>query len=103
MTDIGFKNYIDESRILTIIGNNTSRAKWLVREALSSGRLINCTQGKKAGCVIILNTGHIVLSSLKISAVKIRIQSVDKAGSINKNGYRIKNSRKIINDDEISN
>ena len=78
MVDVGFKNYIDETKVVSVLTPNTSKARWLIKEAVSGRRLINCTQGKKACSLIILNTYHIVLSSLKCNSVLKRL-------NINKN------------------
>ncbi len=76
--DIGFKNFIDESKIYCMIKPNTSKAKWLIKDALVSNKLINCTQGKKTSSIIILNTFHIVLSCLKDSSIKRRMNLKDQ-------------------------
>jgi regulator of extracellular matrix RemA (YlzA/DUF370 family) len=76
MIDIGFRNYIDEIRVTSVMEYNNSRARWFIREAIASNRLINCTQGKKAQSVIVLDTCHIVLSSLKYLSIKNKLKEL---------------------------
>jgi len=81
MIDIGYKNFIDETKIEEITDLTTSKAKWARKEALACNYLIDCTQGRKTNSVIALESGHIVLSSLKISSVTRRKNAMLKNGS----------------------
>ena len=74
MLDIGFKNYIDSKRIVAVFPTNSSKSKWLIKEAILSRKLINCTHGKKASSILILNTDHLVLSPLKHSSILKRLK-----------------------------
>lgn len=75
MLDVGYKNYIDPTQIKKIITSGSSRAKWLKKEAIEGRTLIDCTQGRKTKCIIILKTNHIALSSLKYSSLIRRIKA----------------------------
>lgn len=77
MIDVGFKNYIDEKKIVSILEPNSSKAKWLIKDAISGRRFINCTQGKKASSLILLDTYHVILSSLKCNSIKKRVNVID--------------------------
>ena len=74
MIDIGFKNYIDPTRIHLIMPADTARARWFRREAVESRALIDCTQGRKTNSVILLTTNHLILSSLKYKSLQKRIE-----------------------------
>ena len=66
MFDVGFKNFIDKDRILLIMPPNSSKAKRIIKEALLSRKLINCTNGRKTGsyipseCYFLINEWDIV-------------------------------------------
>ncbi len=76
MIDIGYKNYIDERRIQKILNANSTHAAWLRKEALSGNMLIDCTQGRKTNTIIIMGSGHLILSSLKGSAILRRMSGI---------------------------
>ena len=78
MIDVGFKNFIDSDRILFITTPSSSKVRWLVKDAIAGRRLINCTQGKKVSSIIILNTDHIVLSSMKCLNLKNKLEEIKK-------------------------
>jgi regulator of extracellular matrix RemA (YlzA/DUF370 family) len=76
MFDVGFKNFVDRDRILLIMRPNSSKAKRIIKEALLSRKLINCTNGRKTGSLLILNTYHLILSPLKFSSLNKRLEAV---------------------------
>ena len=73
---VGFKNYVDKDRILLVMPPNTSKAKRIIKEALLSRKLINCTNGRKTGSLLILNTYHLILSPLKCSSLNKKLEIV---------------------------
>ncbi len=75
MIDVGFKNFIRGNRITFILKPGSTKVKWLIKEALASRKIINCTQGKKVGSILILSTSHLVLSPLKYTSIIKRIKS----------------------------
>lgn len=75
LLDVGYKNFIDSEKITAIISPNTSRSKWIRKEAIESHTLVDCTQGRKTNSMIILSTSHIVLSSLKYKSLLKRLDS----------------------------
>lgn len=78
MVDIGFKNFIDEKRVINILTPDTTRAKFFIREAVEGNSLIDGTQGRKTNSIIILKTGHIVLSNISFTAIKKKFSFAGK-------------------------
>jgi regulator of extracellular matrix RemA (YlzA/DUF370 family) len=76
MLDLGYKNYIDEKYVKSIIPPNSSHAKWLRKEAIVGRMLIDCTQGRKTNSLVIMDTGHVALSSLRHKLIIKRLQGV---------------------------
>jgi extracellular matrix regulatory protein A len=77
MFDVGYKNYIDKDRILAVMPPNSSKAKRIIKEAQISRRLINCTNGRKTGSILLLKTSHLILSPLKCSVLNKRLEEVN--------------------------
>ena len=89
MLDIGYKNYIEPKQIKQIISPNSSKAKWLKKEAIEGRTLIDCTQGRKTNCMIILKTNHLVLSSLRYNSLIRRIKAISNNNEINQKDVSI--------------
>lgn len=73
MLNIGYGNMIAESRIVSIVNPEAAPIKRLIQEAKDSGRAIDATCGRKTRAVIIMDSGHVVLSSLITETLSARI------------------------------
>ena len=65
MINVGFGNTVVASRILAIVKPNSSPMKKLKDEAKSNNRLIDVTEGRRTRSIIILDSNHVVLSSVQ--------------------------------------
>lgn len=80
--DVGYKNFVDAKIVISIIPPNSSRAKWLIKEAAAGRKLIDCTHGRKTSSLITLSSGHLVLSSLKYHSIVRRLRSSTNSGDM---------------------
>lgn len=73
MINIGYGNMISAERIVTVISPESAPIKRLVQEAKDDGRAIDATYGRKTRAVIVMDSGHIILSSLITETLASRI------------------------------
>lgn len=73
MINIGYGNMISAERIVTVISPESAPIKRLIQEAKDDGRAIDATYGRKTRAVIVMDSGHIVLSSLITETLASRI------------------------------
>ena len=73
LINIGYGNMISSQRIVTIVSPDSAPIKRLVQEAKDDGRAIDATFGRKTRAVIVMDSGHIVLSSLVTDTLAARI------------------------------
>ena len=72
LLNIGFGNYIVAQRIICIT-NPASRPMQRLREdAGKEGRLIDATQGRRTRSIIVLDSNHVVLTSIQPDTLKQR-------------------------------
>lgn len=64
---------ISAERIVTIVSPESAPIKRLVQEAREDGRAIDATYGRKTRAVVIMDSGHIILSSLITETLAARI------------------------------
>lgn len=82
MINIGYGNIISAARIVAVVSPDSAPIKRLVQEAKDGGRAIDATYGRKTRAVIIMDSGHIVLSSIVTETLASRI---NETGGINNN------------------
>ncbi len=73
MINIGYGNMVSADRIVTVISPDSAPIKRLIQEARDDGRAIDATYGRKTRAVIVMDSGHIVLSSLITDTLASRI------------------------------
>lgn len=80
MINIGYGNMVSADRIVTVISPDSAPIKRLVQEAKDDGRAIDATYGRKTRAVIVMDSGHIILSSLITDTLASRINENGGAG-----------------------
>lgn len=73
MINIGYGNMISASRIVTVVSPDSAPIKRLIQEAKDGGKAIDATYGRKTRAVIIMDSGHVVLSSIVTETLASRI------------------------------
>ena len=77
LINIGFGNMVSANRIVAIVSPESAPIKRVVREAEDKGVLVNATYGRRSRAVIVMDSGHIVLSSVQPETVANRISEKD--------------------------
>ena len=81
LVNIGFGNMINSGRLISIVSPESAPIKRVMREAEDKQMLINATYGRRTRAVIIMDSGHVVLSSLQPETVANRIDETGEVGS----------------------
>ena len=61
---VGFGNLVVGERIVALIGPASAPIKRLKEEAAKEGRLVDATQGRKTRAILVMDSGHVILSAL---------------------------------------
>lgn len=73
LVDIGFGSMISPRRLVALIGPDSAPVKRMVQEAREAGSLIDATYGHRTRSVLVMDSGHIILSALESEAVSDRM------------------------------
>jgi len=76
LVNIGYGNMVSTERIITIVSSESAPIKRLIQEARDEGRAIDATYGRKTRAVIIMDSGHVILSSLITETLSARINGM---------------------------
>jgi len=72
LINIGFGNAIKVNRILAVVNPGSSPIRKLKEEARKEKKLIDVTEGRRTRAIVILDTGHLVLSSVQPETISHR-------------------------------
>lgn len=81
LINIGYGNMVSANRIITIVSPESAPIKRIIQEARDGGLLIDATYGRRTRAVIIMDSGHIVLSSIQPETVANRFVDDDEDDS----------------------
>jgi regulator of extracellular matrix RemA (YlzA/DUF370 family) len=75
LINIGFGNVVNSNKIVGIISPEAAPIKRLVQNAKDAGNAIDATCGRKTKAVLVMDSGHLILSSLLPDTIANRINS----------------------------
>ncbi|MBE6969616.1 MAG: DUF370 domain-containing protein [Ruminococcaceae bacterium] len=73
LINIGFGNMVSASRLVAIVSPDSAPIKRIVQEERDKGSLIDATYGRRTRAVLIMDSGHVVLSALQPETVAGRL------------------------------
>ena len=74
LINIGFGSMVAAGRILAVLSPDSAPIKRVMQEAKDRGMLIDASYGRKTMSVILMDTVHVILSSLEPETVNQRWQ-----------------------------
>ena len=63
LIDVGYGNRINSDRIVAVVSADSAPAKRIISVAMENNTAIDATCGKKTKTVIVMDSGHIVMSA----------------------------------------
>ena len=73
LVNIGFGNIVSASRIIAIVSPESAPIKRLVQEAKDNKVVVDATYGRRTRVVLIMDSGHIILSAVQPETVAGRV------------------------------
>lgn len=73
LINIGFGNMVAASRVLAIISPESAPVKRIISDVRERGQLVDATYGRRTRAVIIMDSGHVILSALQPETVSARM------------------------------
>ena len=73
LVNIGFGNIVSADRIVAIISPESAPVKRLIQEAKDSKTAVDATYGRRTRAVLIMDSGHVILSAVQPETVAGRV------------------------------
>ncbi|MBR6033871.1 MAG: DUF370 domain-containing protein [Clostridia bacterium] len=78
LVNIGFGNIVSASRIIAIVSPESAPIKRIVQEAKDSKMAVDATYGRRTRAVLIMDSGHVILSAVQPETVAGRFVKDEK-------------------------
>jgi len=72
---------IAAQRVIAMVGPDSAPIKRLAQEARERGNLVDASFGRKTQAVLIMDSGHVILSSLSLEALGARFEEGQEKGA----------------------
>ncbi len=79
LVSIGFGNIVSASRIVAVIGPESAPVKRIIQDAREHRLLIDASCGRKTRAVLMMDSGHVVLSALQSETIARRLNAEYRA------------------------
>lgn len=74
LLSVGLGNFVLTNRVIGIINPASSPMRRLREDAKQAGRLIDATQGRKTRSIVIMDSNHVILSSILAETLTQRME-----------------------------
>ncbi|MBR5872902.1 MAG: DUF370 domain-containing protein [Oscillospiraceae bacterium] len=73
LVNIGFGNLINANRVIAMVSPESAPIKRIITEAREKGTLIDASFGRKTKTVLVMDSGHVILSGIQPETVGARM------------------------------
>ena len=77
LINIGFGNIVSANRIISIVSPESAPIIRIVQDAKDKGMAVDATYGRRTRAVIIMDSGHVILSAVQPETVAGRLDKDD--------------------------
>ena len=84
LVNIGFGNIVSADRIVEIVSPESAPIKRLVQDAKDNKTAVDATYGRRTRAVLIMDSGHVILSAVQPETVGGRIDKTMPEDDISK-------------------
>lgn len=76
LINVGFGNTVMVERIIAVVNTGSSPARKLKELAKESGKLIDVTEGRRTRSLLVMDSNHVVLSSIQSETIGQRLSAL---------------------------
>ena len=73
LINIGFGNMVSAARLVAIVSPESAPIKRIIQDAKERGTLIDATYGRRTRAVLVMDSDHVILSSVQPETVANRM------------------------------
>ncbi len=76
LLNVGFGNTVMVNKIVAVINTGSSPARKLKEAAKMEGRLVDVTEGRRTRSILVMESNHVILSSVQPDTISQRMQAL---------------------------
>ena len=83
LLNVGYGNTVIVDRVVAVINTGSSPARKLKELAKANGKLIDVTEGRRTRSIIVMDSDHVVLSSVQTETISQRMLALQASTYLN--------------------
>ncbi|WP_041278068.1 extracellular matrix/biofilm biosynthesis regulator RemA family protein [Desulfotalea psychrophila] len=76
LLNVGFGNTVMVGRVVAVVNTGSSPARKIREIAKKNGKLIDVTEGRRTRSMLVMDSNHVVLSSVQSDTISQRLQAM---------------------------
>lgn len=72
LINIGYGNMISSSRLVAVVSSESAPVRRIIQDARDKGVLIDATCGRRTRSVLVMDSGHVILSAVQPETLALR-------------------------------
>ena len=81
LINVGYGSTVNSDRVIAVLNAESAPIKRTIQEARDAGKLIDATYGRKTRSVLVMDSGHILLSGIQSETIASRASGRARQGS----------------------
>ena len=78
LLNIGFGNMVAAQRVVSMVSPESAPIKRIIQDVRERGDLIDATFGRRTRTVIVMDSGHVILSALTPETLSTRLNQMEE-------------------------
>lgn len=78
LLNIGFGNMVAVNRVVSFVSPESAPIKRIIQDVRERGNLIDATFGRRTRSVIVMDSGHVILSALSPETLNTRLLQLEE-------------------------
>ena len=75
LVNVGYGNVVNMNKVISIVRADAAPIKRMIQNAKDAGMAVDATCGRKTKCILVMDSGHLVLSALLPETIANRAQA----------------------------
>ncbi|MDR2825978.1 MAG: DUF370 domain-containing protein [Deltaproteobacteria bacterium] len=80
LLNIGLGNLVIAGRVIALLNPSSAPMRRLREDAKQQNLLVDATQGRKTRCIVVMDSGHVILSSVQPETIRLRFIQGNESG-----------------------
>ncbi|MCI7061240.1 MAG: DUF370 domain-containing protein [Lachnospiraceae bacterium] len=76
LVNVGYGNVVNMNKVISIVRADAAPIKRMIQNAKDAGLAVDATCGRKTKCILVMDSGHLVLSALLPETIESRAQGM---------------------------